>query len=209
MDKIEVKRFTSRMLGANTYVLYSNDTGIVIDPCTRVDIVLDFCKKKGISVKQIVLTHCHIDHTLYLNEYLSAFDTVFAIHKDGNELNMDENLNGSKLFGIRKSFRSADILFSDDDSLEISGNSLNIIETPGHSPGSICIYTEHLLISGDTLFNMSIGRSDLPGGNQDLLMKSLKKLMQLPDDTIVYPGHGTFTTIKFERENNPFLFGIR
>ena len=87
-----------------------------------------------------------------------------------------------------------------------SGNfSAKILETPGHSPGSIAVWVDNMLISGDTLFNMSIGRSDLPGGNQKDLQKSLEKLMELPDETIVYPGHGTFTTIKFEKENNPYL----
>ncbi|MDX1358323.1 MAG: MBL fold metallo-hydrolase [Clostridia bacterium] len=209
MDRLDIKRFTSRMLGANTYVLSSGPVGIIVDPCTKVDIIKNYCSEKNILIKQVVLTHCHIDHTLYLNEYLEAFDTVFAIHKEGNEMNMDSNLNGSRLFGMNKSFRTADILLSEGDELNLHGTKVRVIETPGHSPGSICLYSDNVLMSGDTLFNMSIGRSDLPGGNQDLLMKSLEILMELPDETIIYPGHGTFSTIKFERENNPFLYGIR
>lgn len=205
MKQLKVKRFTSRMLGANTYILYNNNIGIIIDPCTKVGIIQEFCEDNNLKIVKIVLTHCHIDHTLYLNEYIDAFDVEFAIHKDDNSYNMDQNLNGARLFGMKKAFKSADLLLIDNDLVKIGDSEVKIIATPGHSPGSICIFGDNLLISGDTLFNLSIGRSDLPGGNQAELIQSLEKIMQLPDDTIVYPGHGTFTTIKFERENNPFL----
>ena len=205
MDKLEIKRFTSKMLGANTYILYSKGQGIVVDPCTKVNVIKEFCNFNEIKIKQIVLTHCHIDHTLYLQEYLDEFNTVFAIHENGNMFNQDENLNGARLFGMKKSFGPADILLKDGSELKIGDFSVRIIATPGHSPGSICLYSDKLLISGDTLFNLSIGRSDLPGGNQEQLMNSLKKISDLPDGIIIYPGHGTFSTIKFEKANNPYL----
>jgi len=205
VNKLEIKRFTSKMLGANTYILYNNGHGIVVDPCTKISIIKEFCNSNGIKINQIILTHCHIDHTLYLQEYLDEFNTIFAIHENGNILNQDENLNGARLFGLRKSFGPADILLKDGSEFEIGSLNVRIIATPGHSPGSICLYSDNLLISGDTLFNLSIGRSDLPGGNQEQLMNSLKKISELPDDTIIYPGHGTFSTIKFEKANNPYL----
>lgn len=205
MQQLEIKRFTSKMLGANTYILFNNNHGVVIDPCTKVDIVKEFCLNNNIKIQLIILTHCHIDHTLYLNEYISEFNVPFAIHRDGNRCNMDENLNGSRLFGMKKSFRSADLILNDGFKILIGEHTAEIIWVPGHSEGSVCIYADKMLISGDTLFNLSIGRSDLPGGNQHKLKNSLQKLMNLPEDTIVYPGHGSFTTIKFEKENNPYL----
>jgi len=205
MKRLEIKRFTSRMLGANTYVVYDNEQGIIIDPCTKVHIVKEFCDKNNIKIDKILLTHCHIDHILYVNEYVQQFSAKSAIHIDGNKYMMDKELNGSRLFGMNKTFKSADILLNDGDFVSIGEFSAKILATPGHSPGSIAIFADNFLVSGDTLFNMSIGRSDLPGGNQIDLGRSLVKLMALPDDTIIYPGHGTFSTIKFERENNPYL----
>lgn len=205
MDNLEIKRFTSKMLGANTYVLYSKTQGVIIDPSTKVDIVKEFCMIKNIKIELIVLTHCHIDHTLYLNEYIREFDAPFAIHKEGNKGNMNMFLNGSQLFGMKKSFKTADVILNDGDTINIGEKTINIMWTPGHSEGSICIYSQNILISGDTLFHLSIGRSDLPGGNSNILNDSLKTLMNLPDETIVYPGHGGFTTIKYEKENNPYL----
>ena len=205
MKKLEIKRFTSKMLGANTYVIYDNNQGIIVDPCTKIDIVKEYCDYNGIKIDKILLTHCHIDHILYVDEYINEFEAKCAIHKDGNKYMMDPNLNGSRLFGMNKSFKSADALLNEGDTISIGEFSAKILSTPGHSPGSIAIWVDKILISGDTLFNMSIGRSDLPGGNQKALEKSLAKLMGLPDETIVYPGHGTFSTIKFERENNPYI----
>ncbi len=205
MNKLKIKRFTSRMLGANTYIVYDNNRGIIIDPCTKVHIIKEYCDTNDIKIDKIVLTHCHIDHILYVEEYVREFEAKSAIHTDGNKYMMDQNLNGSRLFGMNKTFNSADILLNDGDYVPIGEFSAKILSTPGHSPGSIAILADSLLISGDTLFNMSIGRSDLPGGNQKELSKSLVKLMALPDDTIIYPGHGTFSTVKFERENNPYI----
>ncbi len=205
MDKLEIKRFTSRMLGANTYIIYNDGEGIIVDPCTKVHIIKDFCELNKLNIIKIVLTHCHIDHTLYLDEYIREFNTEFAIHESGNKLNQNDKLNGARLFGMKKSFRPADILLKGGDEIKVGNFRLKIIETPGHSPGSICIYSDKILISGDTLFNLSVGRSDLPGGNQEKLTISLQKLMDLPEDTIIYPGHGTFSTIKYEKANNPYL----
>ena len=98
---------------------------------------------------------------------------------------MDLNLNGSRLFGMKKSFRHADNLLKEGDSVDIGGQTAKILWVPGHSPGSICLYAENILISGDTLFNLSVGRSDLPGGDPTKLMHSLEKIMKLPDETIV------------------------
>ena len=205
MGKLKIKRFTNRMLGANTYIVYDNNHGIIIDPCTKVHIVKEYCDINDIKIGKILLTHCHIDHILYVDEYKEEFGARSAIHLDGNKYMMNPNLNGARLFGMNKSFKSADILLNEGDYVSIGDFSAKIIATPGHSPGSIAIWVDNILISGDTLFNMSIGRSDLPGGNQKALGKSLTKLMALPDETIVYPGHGTFSTIKFERENNPYI----
>ena len=207
MSRLEIKRFTSRMLGANTYVLYADGEGVIIDPCTKVGFVKEFCSSNEIKINFIIMTHCHIDHTLYIEEYKSEFNAVSMIHDSGNRFLQDENLNGARLFGMNKSFGPADKMLSDGDEINVGTHILKVMFTPGHSPGSICIKSDNILICGDTLFNLSIGRSDLPGGDPEALKESLEKLKTLPDDTIIYPGHGTFSTMKFEKENNPYLSG--
>lgn len=206
MTDLKVKKFTNRMLGANTFVLYEGNKALIIDPCSKPDVIYEFCRKNTLFPKLILLTHAHIDHILFVDEYKKEFGIKAAIHYEDHAAMTDPILNGSGLFGIRKSFNKADIMLNNGDTVDLGKKKIKILSTPGHTPGSISIYTENVVFSGDTLFYLSVGRTDLGRGNQNELLHSVNNILfKLPEDTIVYPGHGTFTTIKYEKEHNPYI----
>jgi glyoxylase-like metal-dependent hydrolase (beta-lactamase superfamily II) len=162
--------------------------------------------QRDLSPTMILITHAHIDHIVYLNETRDMFRITAAVHGEDFEAVTDNLLNGSDLFGSRKVFRSAEIILNDNDVMESGSLMIKTIHTPGHTPGCVSFHTDNMVFTGDTLFYLSIGRTDLGRGNQDNLMNSIKrKLFYLPEKTIVYPGHGTFTTIEYERNENPFV----
>ena len=155
-----------------------------------------------------MLTHAHIDHICKMEEVSKETGALVAVHHlDANALT-DPKYNGSTLFGLNYTFSNADILLKDGDILETGGLKYEIIHTPGHSPGGICIKVGKSIFTGDTLFRNSIGRTDLGNGDQDELINSIKnKLMIFSDEVEIYPGHGASSTIGYEREHNPFLIG--
>lgn len=203
---ISVKKFTGRMFAANTYLVHDEKNCYIIDPCTEPSILRTYMMQRDLSPTMILITHAHIDHIVYLNETRDMFGITAAVHGEDFEAVTDNLLNGSDLFGSRKVFRSAEIILNDNDVLESGSLMIKTIHTPGHTPGCVSFHTDNMVFTGDTLFYLSIGRTDLGRGNQDNLMNSIKeKLFSLPEKTIVYPGHGTFTTIEYERKENPFV----
>jgi len=194
------------MFESNCYVVGNNGEGIIIDPGNKASSIIDLVNEMKLEIKYILLTHAHIDHMCSLDEVRSALGAEVMVHEADAPALSDEVLNGSALFAIGRTFKKADILLVDGYSFEAGGMEFNIIHTPGHSPGSICIKTGNYLFTGDTLFRMSVGRTDLGKGSHSDLMNSLRnKLMVFDDNVIVYPGHGESSTIAFERENNPFI----
>ena len=203
---VEIKKFTSRMLGANSYLIYSEKECIIVDPCVKPDVIDKFIIEKQLRPKLILITHAHIDHILYINEIRDLYGIAAAVHKNDILELTDNRLNGSNLFGFQKIFRPAEKRLSDDEKISIGKKEINVIETPGHTPGSVSFYIDNMVFTGDTLFYLSIGRTDLGRGSQNDLMNSIKvKLFSLPDKTIIYPGHGIFTSIEFEKAENPFV----
>ncbi|MBN2557705.1 MAG: MBL fold metallo-hydrolase [Clostridia bacterium] len=203
---MNVKKFESRMLGANTYIIYKGNQAAIIDPCAAVSKISGFLKENSLKPKVILLTHAHIDHMLHIDEYRNDFGIKAAVHEADFDSVSDSSRNGARLFGMNRSFRSADIRLRDGDMIQVDDETLSIISTPGHTKGSISIYTPGIVFTGDTLFYMSVGRTDLGDGSQADLLFSLKnKLMKLPGNTTVYPGHGTKSMIEFERMNNPYI----
>lgn len=209
MNKLVVGCIVLGRLETNCYYLYreGGSEAIVVDPPLHADQIHVTLMEKGLIVKAILLTHGHFDHIMGVNELKEICEgaTVYASKKE-IPLLTDPSLNHSRLIG--KEYKvNADVLLSDGDEAEISGMKFRMIETPGHSVGSCCYYFEedNVLISGDTLFFESVGRTDFPTGSAGDLRTSIsEKLWKLPNDTAVYPGHGDFTSIGHEKEYNPY-----
>jgi glyoxylase-like metal-dependent hydrolase (beta-lactamase superfamily II) len=182
---------------------------IVIDPGDDAPMILERLAKHGLTPKQIVCTHSHIDHVGAIGEMQGRFSMPASIHQA--DLFLYENLEiQAQLTGLPIPKRGiVDQFVKDGDTVTSRGVELGVIHTPGHTPGSICFQlggNQPMLFAGDTLFARSIGRTDLWGGSYEEIMKSIhQRLMTLKDDTIVIAGHGESTTIGHERRYNPFL----
>ena len=209
-----MERLTIQVGGfeVNCSILGENGKAWIVDPGQEPDRIIDTLAKKGLEPAAVLLSHAHFDHIGAIPGLLAKFPDlpVFVHEKDapmfGHPLNQLPPEYPS--FAKPKNLKSLEGL----GSLE----GLEVIETPGHTPGGVCYYFPnfqtsqtskplHLLLSGDTLFAGSVGRTDLPGGDMATLMDSLRKLTALPDDTLVIPGHGPHTTIAAEKRGNPFL----
>jgi len=202
-----LKKLVVGALDANCYIVGSESAkaGMIIDPGDEAEAILEEVKDLGLAIKSIVLTHAHIDHIGALKEVKEATGAEVAIHADDAQALQEKSV--SAMFGLSyPTPPPPDRLLKGGDSIAIGDLHFQVLHTPGHSPGCICLLGEGVVFSGDTLFNFGIGRYDLPGGNHSQLMNSIHtKLMVLPDNTTVYPGHGPDTTIGVERQGNPFL----
>jgi len=202
-----LKKVVVGPLAANCYIVgsESNKEGMIIDPGDEAEVILKNVKDLGLDIKSIVLTHGHIDHIGAVKEVKEATGAEVAIHADDAQALQENSV--SAMFGLSyPTPLPTDRLLKGGDSIDIGDLHFLVVHTPGHSPGGICLVGEGMVFSGDTLFNYGIGRYDLPGGSYNQLMNSIHtKLTVLPDNTIVYPGHGPDTTIGTERRGNPFL----
>lgn len=190
------------MLSSNCYIIGNAGEAAVIDPGVEPEEIVSILDVQKLTMKYIILTHAHIDHILHMEELLGARGGKVVIHDEDALLLGNPMLNGAVLFGLNKSFREADLRVKDGDSLELEGIKLEILHTPGHTPGSMCVKADGCIFTGDTLFKLGVGRTDLGAGDQTRLMDSLKKLMKLDDNLKVYPGHGSATDIGYEKTNN-------
>lgn len=195
----------------NTYIVGDETSrqGMIIDPGDEVDNIMARVTAAGLNIKQLVLTHGHIDHVGALKGIKDAAGAEMAIHSEDLSFLTGK---GARLISMLIAGLSypkpptPERLLADGDTVTVDGLSFEIIHTPGHTRGGICLFGEGVLFSGDTLFNGGIGRTDLPGGSYQQILESIRqRLMVLPDDTVVYPGHGPATTIGDERRDNPFL----
>ena len=200
---MEIKIFTKGIFQVNSYLVLNKKEAIIIDPFDSKEFLETI---KDHKVTYIFLTHGHIDHILAVNELKEKTKAKIAIHKDDLKLLNDENENLAKEFDYKLEKIEPDIILEDKQELRFEDRAIEVIHTPGHTQGSICLLIRNVLFSGDTLFKESIGRTDLPGGDLDQEIDSInKKLLVLPDKTMVLPGHGPRTTIKEEKEGNFFL----
>ena len=190
------------MLYANCYILGDGGEAAVIDPGVAAEDIKKVLTDQQLSLKYIILTHAHIDHICCMEQLRSICGGKVAVHIDDVPLLGNPMLNAAILFGLHTVFSEADICMKDGDVLELGSLKLEVIHTPGHTPGSICIKAGDELFTGDTLFKLGVGRTDLGAGDHNLLVKSLKRLMQLDNNIKVYPGHGSSTDIGYERNNN-------
>lgn len=211
---ITIKTFVFNTFQENTYLLFDHDTRVckVIDPGMNnpgerkeFDV---FLSDHDLKLESIVNTHCHVDHILGCRFLKEKYNIPFLIHKNEIPLLEKAQLYGD-YFGLEvEPPPLPDGYFTENDTVPIGNSVLGIIHVPGHSEGSVAFYCagQGFLIAGDVLFRGSIGRTDLPGGSYETLISSIKsKLLSLPPETIVYPGHGPSTTIEHELNTNPFL----
>lgn len=194
----------------NCYFLINEDTKevLIVDPADRAQKIIEWINSEGLKPVAILLTHGHFDHIMGVQGVKKEYDIPIYASKDEVEVLAEPQINVSTMMGAYLSMK-ADELFSDGDVLELAGMKLKVISTPGHTIGSVCFYMEEekVLISGDTLFEASVGRSDFPTGSSCQLIESIKtRLFVLPDDTDVFPGHGGTTTIAYEKAHNPFIY---
>ena len=193
----------------NVYVVYDQEArkALLVDPAMQSQPVWDFLEERGLALEYIVNTHGHTDH-IWNNAYFKgkAQDAKLLIHQ-GDAPMIEGLVQAGLRWGMKAEPSPApDAFLTDGQTLQVGSISVQVMHTPGHTPGSSCLYTEGAVITGDTLFMNSIGRYDSPGGSLQQLLASIRaKLMTLPDATMVCPGHGPASDIGYERESNPFL----
>ena len=212
---MKVAIFQFAIFGINSYVVYDPDTRCcaIIDPgmtnCKEENAIVDFIDRNKLSVKYVINTHLHIDHAVG-NEFLTdKYNVPVLAHELDRPLG-ERMLLQAQMFGLPERFKNVEIseYLHDGEIIKIGNGELKVICVPGHSQGSVALYDEkdNFVIVGDALFSGSIGRTDLPGGDYDQLISSIRsRLLTLPPQTIVYPGHGPHTTIAQERQHNPYL----
>ena len=194
---INMKHLALGAYQTNCYLVWGENanTCVVIDPGYEPDTVLAEVKKLGKEIAAILLTHGHFDHVGGVKEI--AAETECPVYLCEADLSMPPQMTAGPLYYTNT--------YAEGDFVELAGLSFKVLHTPGHTPGSVCLQCENVLFSGDTLFWGSCGRTDLPGGSWSTIRVSLKRLADLPGDYEVYPGHGDFTTLSFERKMNPYM----
>lgn len=183
----------------NCYMIWAeeSDKCVVIDPGYDADTVLDQAKKQGKTIEAILLTHGHFDHVGAVRDI--AAETDCAVYICPDDLSMPTQLTAGPLYYTHT--------YGEGDVLQLAGLSIRVIQTPGHTRGSVCLITGDAMFSGDTLFEGSCGRTDLPGGDWAVILQSLKRLKEMTKDYKVYPGHGCATTLADEQMYNPYMRG--
>jgi len=210
---LQIKSFVFSPIEENTYILFNemNDC-MIIDPGFYFDeernAFQSFINEKKLTPKLLLNTHCHLDHVFGNKFVADAYTLTLQIHKKEKEVLEFAPVSGLKYNMPFDNYVGELIYLQEGDIIKFGNDELDVIEAPGHSPGSICFYCkkQNFIIGGDVLFQRSIGRTDLPGGSFETLVNHIRnKLFVLPDETKVYSGHGTVTTIGEEKKYNPYL----
>ena len=198
------------MIGTNCYLVINEETkeSVMVDPGAYPAKVKNAVKEQGLKLKAVLLTHAHFDHIMGLSDVMEDVKVPVYVEEADLPMMTDGESNLSSAY-VRGGYRFEEAVpVSAGQQLEIAGFQFRVIHTPGHTPGGCCYYMEQegVLFSGDTLFQTSVGRSDFPGGSASALVRSVKeKLLVLPEETHVYPGHMEETTIGYEKLHNPFI----
>lgn len=188
----------------NMYVVANEKTkeGILIDAAGGIDKIYNYVENMNIKLKYVILTHCHGDHIAGLKELRKNYPRIKVVINEDDKVGLtDDTINLCSFLGLPENYIEADILVKDGDIIEFGGLKATIIHTPGHTAGSMSILIKDAVFTGDTMFKRVYGRTDLKTGSEREIMWSIKdKLLKLPDNTIVYPGHGAITIIREEKE---------
>ena len=208
---IKINKIVLGLAQTNCYFVHRDEANekevLVFDPADRGAYIFEKLDEKGLKVAGIFLTHGHFDHILGANQLRELSGAKIYAYSAEKEVSEDANKNFSLEVGTPCTVKADDYL-NDGDEVTLAGITLRVIATPGHTIGSTCYYlpVDGILMSGDTLFQESVGRTDLPTGNMNTLLHSIReKLFTLPDQTKVYPGHGEPTSIEREKNANPFV----
>ena len=209
MADLKIGRIVMGMCQTNCYFVYEEgkNSAIVFDPADKGEYIYNGLKEKGFSVEAIFLTHGHFDHIWGVEALKELSGAKVYAYEEEKEVCENAKINVSAGAG-RPCQIKADVYMKDGEEVTVAGMTCRLLATPGHTKGSCCYYfeTAKMLISGDTLFQESVGRTDLPTGSMSTLVRSIKeKLLPLPEDVKVYPGHGEATSIGYEKEYNPFI----
>jgi glyoxylase-like metal-dependent hydrolase (beta-lactamase superfamily II) len=211
-NRMIVKQMRVGPMDVFCYILGCEDThkGLVIDPAGEEERILETARALGITVESVVNTHGHPDHTCGNRKIAEQTGAKIFMHAlDDRFFNTPQGQSMAMQMGFTPS-PSADVLLEDGDIISIGDKGLTVLHTPGHSPGGICLYVEDNLFTGDTLFVGAVGRTDLPGGSMETLLRSIKdRILSLPDETIIWPGHdyggSPTSTIALEKGHNPYI----
>jgi glyoxylase-like metal-dependent hydrolase (beta-lactamase superfamily II) len=201
-----IKNVVVGPLSVNCFIIADEKTkkAIVVDPGDEPDMIMDIIKKNNLIVEYIICTHGHFDHVGAVSDIKKETGAKVLIHKEELVI-YNAALDMAAFWGYNiDPLPEPDGFVKDEDIIDIGDLQFKVLHTPGHSPGGICLYSNNILITGDTLFEGSVGRTDFYGGDAGKLKQSFKRLMELPDDTRVLPGHGPETTIGREKRENMF-----
>lgn len=201
-----VQRLDKNKMAVNSYVIHNegSNNAIAIDPGLNYNNIVFYCNENNCKINAIVLTHGHYDHITDTMKLKNEYNCPVYAHTDEQIILNSANKNLSSMTGEKVEF-DADLYVKEGDVIEIGDLKFDVISTPGHTKGGICLLNEEILISGDTLFKGSMGRTDLYSGSEDEMMNSLRRLSNLPESLKVYPGHGPSSTIELEKKHNPFM----
>ncbi|MCP3025691.1 MBL fold metallo-hydrolase [Halobacillus sp. A5] len=205
---LNITRLPLGLMGTNSYIISENKKAVVVDPGGDFQKLDQTVKEKGLEVIAILLTHAHFDHIGAVDETRDAYQVPVYLHHAEHDWLMDSRLNGSSFFQLGEiTARSADFEL-EPGAMEIGPIAFEVRHTPGHSPGSVSFVfrSQRFTVVGDTLFQRGIGRTDLPGGDRELLEDSITtQLFSLRNDMRIFPGHGLPTTVEEEKRENPFF----
>lgn len=209
MNQIEIKSLTLGMVSTNCYLIVNKTTRevLIVDPAEDAYKIEKIIDNAGMTPVAVLLTHGHFDHIMAVNDLKDRYQMPVYAHVDEEDVLKQTSLNMSGMIG-RIYTTSADHYVRDGETLNLAGLEIQVFHTPGHTKGGVCYYIpdEKVLMSGDTLFHCSIGRTDFPTGSMSQLVRSVReKLFVLPDDVKVYPGHESITSIGYEKRYNPFF----
>ena len=209
MGQIEIKSMTLGMVATNCYLIINkeNKEALLVDPADNALRISNVIEENGCTLKAILLTHGHFDHIMALNDLKKRYNVPVYAHEEEEDVLKQSSLNLSGSIGQIYTTQS-DVYVKDGEHLKLAGLDVIVLSTPGHTKGGVCYYfpEEKVLMSGDTLFHCSIGRTDFPTGSMSQLVRSVKEqLFVLPDDVQVYPGHDSVTSIGYEKQYNPFF----